>query len=483
MAPKKRRADDASSSRTASRGVHLVPPTRVGEETPEHYNFTVRDRHQRTKFDYLKKRKWSATKSIDWDLVETLGLTRDLMEMSEWLNLHQFMRLAEPTYKGLTLEFLSTLIVSLEGEGDCSFYLGGARRKLNLKQVNDIFGFHNFRNTDAARIESQAWWLDKSFWRKITGKPTYKATKEKASPITNPVIRIFQRFIASTINGRGDGGNNCSKKDLTILCASLEKQELNLGGMLMNNLDHVSNKGGGAICIGGIVTHFARHYNIDLSKLPIDLAPAPMNFQLFHKMGCLFLFKSTHYWTIGSTETVMRLPDPARVRLIIGSDESRSWMIHTRDSDLPLSMVSGPSRGPRRVQQRSSSAAEDVEMDEAEDESDDEFIVEDEESEEEGGSQYSQMIEMMEKMQFDNEQRYNDMRGYVDERFAAFQARQDEQFRLLNSRLDGWSSTGYPPHQYYPQYGFPPPPYPEYPPYPYHQQQHPPSDFPPNPDC
>ena len=138
---------------------------------------------------------------------------------------------------------------------------------MTLKEVNCVFRFYNFSGNDVVLNETGATWDDKHFWRSITGRSTYNPTREKASPITHPAIKVFQRFIAGSMNGRGDGGNNCPKKDVTVLAASLKRKKLNVGAMLMHHMAHVGNKGGGAICIGGIVTFLAKHFGVNLSSL------------------------------------------------------------------------------------------------------------------------------------------------------------------------------------------------------------------------
>ena len=146
MGPKKRRADGASSSRSAHTDIPHAPPTRVVEATPVDFGFTLRTGTHAQNFNRLKERPWKATRFIDWGLMEQLGLTGELLKMAAPLQFQMFMNLQEPTYKGLTLEFLSTLKTQiLEGpeaqEGMCTFYLGGWRRGMTLNDINSVFGF------------------------------------------------------------------------------------------------------------------------------------------------------------------------------------------------------------------------------------------------------------------------------------------------------------------------------------------------------
>ena len=105
---------------------------RVGEETPASYGLKLRDPDHVRKFHQLKGRGWKPTRYIDWELIGHLGLGAQLTAMASGIRFESFMHLREPTFKGLTLEFLSSLDVSiLRGPGSEAgrivFQLGGVR--------------------------------------------------------------------------------------------------------------------------------------------------------------------------------------------------------------------------------------------------------------------------------------------------------------------------------------------------------------------
>lgn len=167
MASKKRRGESGSSSQSLAQYVPpprepVEPPQVVGEITPRSFGFRLNNLEHREKFDHLKNRHWTSTRFLDFEFIGAMGIQDDLEWMAEKVGWMDFLRLREPTYRGLTLEFLSTLEADiLQGqyifEGRCTFRLGNQDRELTLNEVNEIFGFPMVDSVGIARSESRAY--------------------------------------------------------------------------------------------------------------------------------------------------------------------------------------------------------------------------------------------------------------------------------------------------------------------------------------
>ncbi|KAL2944035.1 Virion infectivity factor, partial [Bienertia sinuspersici] len=123
---------------------------------------------------------------------------------SKILNLWEFV------YLNLVLEFLSFLEVSKKG--NISFFIGGVKRHMSPKQVNDLFEFPLKGTIDPGLFKSfcegvgDKGFVAKHFWKKVTGQRDWVFGYTKSFAFVNPVIRLLHRLLlqVSTLRGRRD---------------------------------------------------------------------------------------------------------------------------------------------------------------------------------------------------------------------------------------------------------------------------------------
>ena len=148
MAPKLKRLFTRAGKNTRTPALPPPPPRNqalpmVPEDmepsrlTPENCGIRFRDPTFITRFDVLKIRGWAPPKYLEWSTLTPLGLEEQFKLLVNEVELSQIFEMREYTFKGLTLEFLSTLhapILSGDGftEGQCTFQLGNYMRCLTF---------------------------------------------------------------------------------------------------------------------------------------------------------------------------------------------------------------------------------------------------------------------------------------------------------------------------------------------------------------
>ena len=101
------------------------------------------------RFERLKVKPFEPNRRIHWPTLEQLGLAgriRLLIDQSGWGN---FFEIHEPTYRELTLEFLSTyeldkdaIVYSLGAPSVIKFQLGGISHRFSVTAFGVICGFY-----------------------------------------------------------------------------------------------------------------------------------------------------------------------------------------------------------------------------------------------------------------------------------------------------------------------------------------------------
>uniref|UniRef100_A0A803MF42 Arabidopsis retrotransposon Orf1 C-terminal domain-containing protein n=1 Tax=Chenopodium quinoa TaxID=63459 RepID=A0A803MF42_CHEQI len=116
-----------------------------------------------------------------------------------------------PTYKRITLEFLSSLKAvthSAEGcgEGSITFQLYNQEHTWTLTKFNEVLGLPN----EGPRLTSKYWSAD-PIWRTLTDDREYDSNNSPGNHIRHPALRYVQRLLSCTVFGRYEGGK--ARKD------------------------------------------------------------------------------------------------------------------------------------------------------------------------------------------------------------------------------------------------------------------------------
>ena len=213
------------------------------------------------KFNLLKKRPHKSPRWYDESIAEELFMDEDIREIFRFMGAESLLDMGHSTYNALTSEFLATLRHDVEGfEGPISFRLGNQDRTITLEEWNAIFGFPNPKTPFK---------IDKypllRFWFMITGQLEFPKTALPNSSIAFPLFRVILRILGNTIWARKENSRP-TFVELSCLYHMLFQVSWgrNLGfEMLEHMIEYASAKG--EIWVGGMVTHLAIHFGVDLT--------------------------------------------------------------------------------------------------------------------------------------------------------------------------------------------------------------------------
>lgn len=253
----------------------------------------------------------------------------------------------------------------------------------------------------------------------------YNATKSKATNLHNPVFRVFHRFLAHTIFGRGDGENNFSKKEVVVFWALLKHKSLNFAGFMINHLKSVGNRGSGGIVVGGLVIRFARYFGIPLDGRVVDIESSSIGFALFQKMNFIYRHHNSCYMVIPTSDCLLRLLNPKHTSILIQAN----WRLEARFDD-PRSSELKHSRD----QEEEVGVEEEEEHDDEENDAD--YVLEDDEVQAGGsGQNWYAMMEVMQKFQLEEQQACLDYQREMRGELASLRCHIDGRFDELSRQF------------------------------------------------
>uniref|UniRef100_A0A803N020 Arabidopsis retrotransposon Orf1 C-terminal domain-containing protein n=1 Tax=Chenopodium quinoa TaxID=63459 RepID=A0A803N020_CHEQI len=195
--------------------------------------------------------------------------------LGSWLGLHA------PTYKRLTLEFLSTLQVQRDTNKTprrITFQLMNSLHNLTIRRINQVFGWPTTR-TIGPRDSYPRNYNAGEFWRKITSLFEYNPRTDKATTIIHPGFRLSQRTTTNTTFVRGDSSWVVSTRELYFLWHLSEGiTTLDVGFWLVDHLEDVAT-GSDNITTGGMITIIAAALNLDFADEEVCLGPTQLDMQ------------------------------------------------------------------------------------------------------------------------------------------------------------------------------------------------------------
>ncbi|KMT11004.1 hypothetical protein BVRB_5g112260 [Beta vulgaris subsp. vulgaris] len=218
MKPTKR---DLSKYKTKSNSLRTInttkkkraPPPAPRSPTPEpsppsssQLSFPWLTQPQQDRSTTLRKRRIKPTLRYSPHDAKKLGVDNCLQQLSQRHKFSKVLNLREEVYPILVLEFLASLEV-VSKKGDISFSIGGLKKKLSPKTVNELFvlplkgtiGPESF-NSLCEDADNKRF-VAKHFWKEVTGRNDWVLGFTKSFAFVNSAIRHY-RF--STIKGKLD---------------------------------------------------------------------------------------------------------------------------------------------------------------------------------------------------------------------------------------------------------------------------------------
>ncbi|KAL2931205.1 Lysozyme-like protein 1, partial [Bienertia sinuspersici] len=144
------------------------------------------------------------------DAAKELGVDDCLQRIAQKHGFSKILNLREFVYPDLVLEFLSSLEVLKKG--DISFFIGGVKRHMSPKQVNELFEFplEGIIGPDSFKSfcegVGEKGFVAKQFWKEVTGRSDWVVDFTKSFAFVNPVIRLLHRLLLQVFYPKGETG-------------------------------------------------------------------------------------------------------------------------------------------------------------------------------------------------------------------------------------------------------------------------------------
>ncbi len=251
--------DCAEMSRSQHKRARSVRDTRNPNINP------VRCANKTIEAEYTKhySRTHQATRWYHEPTGREMFMHEAIGEAFGYINASSILALHHPSYEALTSEFLSALTTTIKKPSDggqITFCLGNKRRVLNLQQWNDIFGFANTQDEVPKEFNL------KRFWGRLTGSHTIPSAALPGKQIASPLFRVILKILGNTIWARKESSRPLLRE---LICLYLMLYnapfKMNMGHELLVHLLGCK-KQTGELCIGGMVTHIAVHFGVDLTQ-------------------------------------------------------------------------------------------------------------------------------------------------------------------------------------------------------------------------
>ncbi|KAL6580596.1 hypothetical protein OROMI_008620 [Orobanche minor] len=236
-------------------------------ESPDTYGVILPKSSQRKLWDMHARKRMFPTRWADEEVMNEMGITEDVGRLLERVQLKCLLEKKWPTYRCLTLEFLSIFKLERDTHNQwpvkISFRLGNQRRSLDMATLVRIFkvprrGTHSFER-QTLEVSYRA-----LVERPGSGPRNFEARKAKSSMIRNPVMRYVHRIIASSFFARAETGT-VTIKELFFLYHMLADTKPDIAYFLSESFEHLAATDKGEIWIGGLITPIASHFDIDVS--------------------------------------------------------------------------------------------------------------------------------------------------------------------------------------------------------------------------
>ena len=222
-----------------------------------------KDEEQRKRFEKFANQTITPTRYADRSCLQTLGLLDSVNWMFDRKGWSHLLTLQHPTYKRLTLEFLSSFTYKyanmIRGKfGGTRFRLFGKDYDFNHDEIGNLLHFQTSLRA-ADKVPTDGPWTHNFgyFWRRLTGDYATKMAGKKSSHIHNPAIRYFHRILAHTVFGRGESTGTVNMRELYIINCVFKPREFHTAAFMLTHMDMIANASSGGIAFGGLITSLA----------------------------------------------------------------------------------------------------------------------------------------------------------------------------------------------------------------------------------
>lgn len=219
---------------------------------------------QRMRFEELFEREMSFQVYPETRTMAAIGVTESVKFMINQLGWDNLDLTRLPTYRNLTLEFLSSF--KYDPDYGYSIHKGLVRFRIFVIP-------YRFSHQGLAELMSAPFSRDavtqiqedefmnyelQSLWGSISGDPNCEPEDRVSTQIHNPAIRYFHMILAHTIFAKPEHDTSVSKEELFIILCASQGRPVNIATFMLANLDKLSKNMNHSISMGSFITFLAK---------------------------------------------------------------------------------------------------------------------------------------------------------------------------------------------------------------------------------
>jgi len=210
--------------------------------------------NSRERFMSLEPRLKTPTRCVGGMSLSHLKLAKEFNWLCKQSGCFSLARLNEPTYKELTLEFLSSFELDAKTR-NVSYRINNKDFNLGMDTFGEILNVSSRGASYVVRKPRET--KHDAFWESISGEA--KFTKMRTKMIQHPVIRFFMRALVDVYFGR-DEINNLTSIEVDILMGAIGPTpfKVNMAFYIADHLHKIGHLGLKDVKVGGLITHIAK---------------------------------------------------------------------------------------------------------------------------------------------------------------------------------------------------------------------------------
>ncbi|CAJ2652102.1 unnamed protein product [Trifolium pratense] len=298
----------------------------------------------RQRFEDLFEREMSFQNFPHQSTMISLGIAESVNFMINQLGWDALNLSTLPTYRNLTIEFLSSFKNSPNRgfsihRGQTKFRLFGADYTYTHRSIAEFMKVPT--GLDAVVKTQEDGFMDYelcNFWGSISGEPNSDPADRTNQKIHNPAIRYFHMILAHTIFGKQENDTTVSKDELFIMFCAFQGRPVNLAPFVLANLQKLVETPNRRICIGGFVTLLARAIGLDdsLGQLipygtPLASGFRYLNINFCFNRGLIHNLGPTPYTLVINNKPVYHFTLPNMERTSVYN--KANWLYDLEDED------------------------------------------------------------------------------------------------------------------------------------------------------
>ncbi|KAL2921152.1 hypothetical protein RDABS01_012643, partial [Bienertia sinuspersici] len=312
----KKNSTSKQKSSTSSGKKKIISTAQANNEVViDYYDIDFNgDAQFKENYDKLFKRVVSATRYCYIDALKALHIEDDVRWLFSNVGRHDFLTAKYPTYKRVTLEFLSSLkgVVKPGLDGMVTFRLYNAKHTWKLSHLDEVLGLP----TEGPRLTSK-YWDANQIWRRMGPGTDFDSKGCLNYLIRHPALRYVHKVLANTIFGHEEN-SKVRRDEIYMLEHMLHAKPIDIGSFLIWQMLSIVKKEttSCALVLGSLITPTSLHLGHRDRLIQDGLVEGSDSIDFFacSSMGWIHKKEGTILWHLGNDDEE-ELPPPEAMTL------------------------------------------------------------------------------------------------------------------------------------------------------------------------